>query len=242
MHQLTLVGLRPADKEDEVKPGRLLLRELPLAERPVERLNKHGVGALSNAELIEVILGAPEAMGRELLSRFEGMIGLARASTADLQTIQGLGKARAARLKAALELGRRQMLDSPKDLVTVKSPADAAQMLLPQMRGLVQEEIWVLILDTRNNVLAIDKVYRGNLNTTVVRAGEIFREAVKRNAAAVIIAHNHPSGEPVPSPEDVKVTELIVQAGELLDIEVLDHLILGANLYVSLKERGLGFS
>lgn len=241
MHQLTLAGLRPADKENEVKPGRLLFRDLPTAERPVERLNKHGVGALSNAELIEVILGAPEAMGREILSRFEGMIGLARASAADLQTIQGLGKARAARLKAAMELGRRQMLDSPKDLVTVRSPADAAQMLLSDMRGLVQEEIWVLILDTRNHVLAIDKVYRGNLNTSIVRAGEIFREAIKRNSAAVIIAHNHPSGDPTPSPEDVKVTELIVQAGQLLDIEVLDHLILGANHYVSLKERGLGF-
>jgi DNA repair protein RadC len=240
MHQLTLAGLRPADKENEVKPGRLLFRDLPTAERPVERLNKHGVGALSNAELIEVVLGAPEAMGREILSRFEGMIGLTRASTAELQDIQGLGKARAARLKAAMELGRRQMLDHPQDLVTVKSPADAAQMLMTDMRSLVQEEIWVLILDTRNHVLAVDKVYRGSLNTSVVRAGEIFREAIKRSAAAVIIAHNHPSRDPAPSTEDVKVTEIIVQAGELLGIEVLDHLIIG-DRYVSLKERGLGF-
>jgi DNA repair protein RadC len=240
MQQLTLAGFSPADKESDARPGRLLLRELPVAEQPVERLHKYGPGALSNAELIEVLLGAPEAMGRELLSHFEGMLGLARASTAELQGIQGLGKARAARLKAALELGRRQMLDSPKDLVTVKSPADAAQMLLPEMRGLEQEELWVLILDTRNHVLAVDKVYRGSLNTAIVRVGEIFREAIKRNAAAVIIAHSHPSGDPTPSPEDVRVTETIVQAGKLLDIETVDHLIIGDG-YVSLRERGLGF-
>lgn len=241
MQQLTLTGFKPADEEGDVKPGRLLLRELPLSERPIERLARYGPGALANAELIEVILGAPEAMGREILGHFEGMTGLTRASLAELQDVQGLGKARAARLKAALELGRRQMLDSPKDLVTVRSPADAAQMLLAEMKALTQEEIWVLVLDTRNHVLAVDKVYRGNVNTTIVRAAEIFREAIKRNSAAVIIAHNHPSGDATPSTEDVKVTELIVQAGELLDIEVLDHLIVGNNRYVSLKERGLGF-
>ena len=250
MQQLTFAGFGPADREKEgnARPGRLLLRELPVTEQPVVRLHQYGPGALSNAELLEVILGAPEAMGRELLSHFESMAGLARASIAELQDIRGLGKARAARLKAALELGRRQMLDSPKDAVTVKSPADAAQILLTEMGALEQEELWVLILDTRNRLVAIDKVYRGSLNTAVVRTAELFREATKRSAAAVIISHNHPSGDPTPSPEDVKVTESIAQAGRLLDIEVLDHLIIGTGLlagtgrYVSLKERGLGFS
>jgi DNA repair protein RadC len=121
------------------------------------------------------------------------------------------------------------------------SPEEAAQLILYEMSALDQEELWVLLLDTRNHFLATDIVYRGSLNSSQVRVGELFKSAVRRNAASIIVAHNHPSGDPTPSPDDVAVTRAIVEAGKLLDIDVLDHLVIGNGKFVSLKQRGLGF-
>ena len=142
---------------------------------------------------------------------------------------------------AALELGRRLMVASPLQRPQITSPADAANLLLLEMSALEQEQLRVLLLDTKNYVLGSRTIYMGNANTTVIRVGEIFREAVRENTTALILAHNHPSGDPTPSPEDVQVTRRIIEAGKLLDIEVLDHLIIGQQRYVSLKERGLAF-
>jgi DNA repair protein RadC len=164
-------------------------------------------------------------------------------SHADLCQVKGIGQAKAAQLMAAIELGRRIAVSSPDERPTISSPADAANLLMYQMSALEQEYLYVILLDTRNRVLGKPlEVYHGSLNTSLIRTGEVFREAVKANAAGLIVAHNHPSGDPSPSPEDVAVTRALVEAGELLDVEVLDHLVIGRQRFVSLKERGLGFS
>ena len=140
-----------------------------------------------------------------------------------------------------MELGRRLLISAPDERLQIRSPADVANLLMLEMGLLEQEHLRVILLDTRNRVLAVTTVYKGSLNSSMIRVGELFREAIRRNSAAVIIAHNHPSGDPTPSPEDVAVTKQVVQAGKLLDIDVLDHLVIGQGRFVSLKERGLGF-
>ncbi len=223
------------------------IRDLPVGERPRERLEHYGAGALSTSELIAILLRSGVTgesvlrLAERLLVRYGGLTGLAQASFAELQQEKGIGPAKVTQIKAALELGRRLLVASPHERPQIKSPADAANLLMLEMGLLQQEELRVLLLDTRSRVLATHKMYVGNLNTSVVRVGEIFREAIKANSAALIVVHNHPSGDPTPSPEDVAVTEQIVQAGRLLNIEVLDHLIIGQQRFVSLKERGLGF-
>ncbi len=231
--------------EAEYRPK---IKELPAEERPRERLLRTGEGALSTAELLAIILrtgvGGENvlALASRLLARYNGLPGLARASFAELQAEKGLGTAKTAQLKAALELGRRMLLASPEDRFIVRSPADVAQLLMAEMAHLEQEHFRALYLDTRNRLLGSDTLYVGSLNTSHIRVCEVFREAVKRNCAALIVAHNHPSGDPTPSPEDVEVTRQLVAAGNLLGIEVLDHLIIGQQRFVSLRERGLGFA
>jgi len=220
---------------------------MPITERPRERLIRAGEGALSTTELLAIILRTGVNgesvldMSTRLISHYDGLPGLARASFADLVAEKGLGPAKTSQLKAALELGRRMLLASPEDRLTVRSPSDVAQLLVAEMAHLEQEHFRVLYLDTRNHLLGSNTVYVGSLNASHIRVSEVFRDAIKRNCAAIIVAHNHPSGDPTPSPEDVEVTRRLVAAGNLLDIEVLDHLIVGRQRFVSLRERGLGF-
>ena len=227
---------------------RPLIRDLPVEERPRERLKYAGEGALSTTELLAIILrtgvGGESALdlARRLISRYGGLPGLARATFAELEGEKGLGDAKTAQLKAALELGRRMLFISPEERFTVRSPTDVAQLLMAEMSHLDQEHFRVLYLDTRNRLLGSETVYVGSLNASHIRVAEVFRDALKRNCAAIIVVHNHPSGDPTPSPEDVEVTRQLVAAGKLLDIEVLDHLIIGQQRFVSLRERGLGFS
>jgi DNA repair protein RadC len=223
------------------------IKDLPIQERPRERLARVGEGALSTTELVAIILrvgvGGESAldMARRLLTTYDGLPGLARASFAQLEAERGLGKAKTAQLKAALELGRRMLLATPEDRLVIRSPSDVAQILIAEMAHLEQEHFQVLYLDTRNRLLGSETVYVGTLNASHIRVAEIFRDAVKRNCAAIIVAHNHPSGDPSPSPEDVEVTRQLIAAGKLLSIELLDHLIIGQQRFVSLRERGLGF-
>jgi DNA repair protein RadC len=226
----------------------LTIKELPITERPRERLLHAGPAALSTTELMAIILrtgvGGQSVLSvsQRLLARFDGLSGLARASTAELTSERGIGEAKVAQLKAAFELGRRLLVASPADRPQVRSPADAAQLLMAEMSLLEQEQLRLVLLDTKNYVLSIPTVYVGSLNTSLIRIGEIFRYALRENCAALIVAHNHPSGDPTPSPEDVIMTSKIVEGGQLLDIDVLDHLIVGRGRFVSLKERGLGFN
>jgi DNA repair protein RadC len=224
------------------------IKELPSSERPRERLLHYGASALSSAELLAIVfrIGTRDEnvvrMAERLLAGFGGLPGLARANPAELTRERGIGPAKAAQLKAALELGKRLLLASPEERPQVRSPADAANLVMLEMGLLEQEELRIMLLDTKNRVLDTHTVYRGSLNTSLIRVGELFREAIRANCASLIVVHNHPSGDPTPSPEDISVTKQIVEAGKLLDVDVLDHLIVGRQRFVSLKERGLGFS
>ncbi|HEU5086794.1 MAG TPA: DNA repair protein RadC, partial [Roseiflexaceae bacterium] len=155
---------------------------------------------------------------------------------------RGMGAAKTAQLKAALEIGRRLLVANPEERFQIRSPTDAAQRMLLEMSHLDQEQLRAICLDTKNRVQKVHTIYIGSLNSSMVRVGEVFKEAIRINSAAVIIVHNHPSGDPTPSPEDVLVTRQIIEAGTLLDIEVLDHLIIGQGRYTSMRERGLAFS
>ena len=224
-----------------------MIRDLPADLRPRERLMYAGERALSTAELLAIVLRVGNRgesvirMSERLLSEFDGVAGLAKADFDELCQVHGIGEAKAAQLKSALELGRRLLIAQPEERPQIRTPTDVANLLMLEMSLLEQEHLRTVLLDTKNHVMRITNVYAGSLNAAVVRVGEVFRAAVRANAASIIVVHNHPSGDPTPSPEDVRVTEMIVEAGELLDINVLDHLIIGRNRYTSLKERRLGF-
>ncbi len=224
------------------------ITDLDENDRPRERLAKHGAGALSKAELLAILLRVGVQgenvlqMAQRLLSHYHGLLGIHRASFQELCDQAGMGPAKAAQLKAAIELGYRLAKEAPEDRPAIHGPADAAVLVRDEMSALEQEELWVLLLDTRNRLMDVDKLYRGSLNASMVRVGEVFKNAIRRNAACILVLHNHPSGDPAPSPEDVSLTRAIVSAGKLLDIDVLDHLVIGAGRFVSLKEKGLGFN
>lgn len=232
---------------DREKFTRRTLRELPAGERPRERLGELGPAALSDAELLAILLrtGMPGRtaldLARDLLSDYGGLDGLLRVSFGELARRPGLGPAKAAQVKAALELGRRLLLLVPEHRRPVNTPEDVAPLLRLEMGHLDQEQIRVLLLDTRHRLIRQVLVYQGNVSGAPVRIGELFREAVRENCPAILVVHNHPSGDPTPSSEDVAITREIVEAGRLLSIEVLDHLVVARQGYVSLRERKLGF-
>lgn len=227
-------------------PGRAI-REVPLAERPRERLALRGVGGLTSAELIGLVWGSGTRgrsavdLAGDVLARHDGLAGLSRASEQELATVGGIGVAKAAQLVAAFELGRRLLADWPAVRWTIRGPADVADRLILQMGRLEREELRVVMLDTKNHVLRIATVYQGNVSASLVRVGELFRDPVRLNAAGIILVHNHPSGDPTPSPDDLHLTAEALAAGRLLDIAVLDHLVIGHDAYTSLRDRGVSF-
>ena len=224
------------------------IKELPVSEQPRERLRDYGPSALSDAELLAILLrtGVPGMnvvqLAQKLLIDHGGWAGIQRMNFEEFTSIHGFGEAKAAHVKAALEIGRRLLLAQPEQRPQITSPADVANLLLLEMSHLEQEHLRVVILNTKIFDLKISTIYIGSINSSAVRVGEIFKEALKQNAAAIIIAHNHPSGDPTPSSEDVAVTGEIVEAGKLLGVDVLDHLVIGQGRWVSLRERGLGFN
>jgi DNA repair protein RadC len=224
-----------------------MIRDMAEHDRPRERLIQIGAEVLSTAELLAIVLrtgGHGESvlrMAERLLIQFDHLPGLARATITELTATKGVGQAKAAEIKAALEIGRRLVASAPEERPRVSSPDDAFHLLKSEMMFLDQEHLRLILLDTRNRVLRTPTIYVGSLNTSVIRVGELFRAAIRENAAGFIIAHNHPSGDPAPSPEDINVTRQVVQAGKLLDVDVLDHIVIGRNRFVSLKQRGLGF-
>ena len=212
-----------------------------LRETPTARICAVGASAASLVELLGAVLGNPDT-ALAVLNQFPTLEDIARASNAELEDVAGIGKSSAARIRAALELGRRLVSTLPHERPCISSPADAANLVMSEMSLLEQEQLRVILLDTRNRVQGIQTVYQGSLNTTMVRIAELFREAIRANCAGIIVVHAHPSGDPSPSSEDVALTRDAVQAGKLLSVEVLDHLVIGKGNYVSLHERGLGFS
>ena len=228
-------------------PGDTRSANCPAAERPRERLALRGAAGLTAAELLALIWGSgirgrsAVDLAADVLTQYDGLTGLARATDLELAGLDGIGEARAAQLVAAFELGRRLLADWPAGRWSIRGPGDVADRLVLQMGRLEREELRVVLLDTKNHVLRVTTVYQGNVSASLVRIGELFRDAVRLNAAGVIMVHNHPSGDPTPSPDDLHLTAEALAAGRLLDIGLLDHLVIGHDAYVSMRDRGIAF-
>jgi len=219
---------------------------------PSERMRDFGPKSLSNSELLALLLwtGLERedvfTLASRMLARLGGLAGLEKATFEELcEAIpagRGMSQAKACQVLAALELGRRMASLAPQERVAIQSPRDVANLVMTEMGRLEQEHLRVLLLNTKHQVMSIQEIYVGSVNATVVRPAEIFRPAVRENATAIIVVHNHPSGDPAPSAEDISITRALVQSGRALEIELLDHVIIGSvNRYLSLKEKGLGF-
>ena len=228
--------------------SRLTVREWPAAERPRERLRDLGPAHLSTAELLAILLrtGTREnsvvALAQGLLDKHGGAGGLAQASYRQILQYPGMGDAKVSTVKAALELGRRAAASERPLQPAIHSAAEAKAYLLSDFVDEEQEKFLVVLLDTKHQVVGKETLYRGTLNQTVIRPAEVFREAVRANCASVLVAHNHPSGDPTPSADDVATTARLARVGELLDIKLVDHVIMTRDSALSLREKGLGFS
>jgi DNA repair protein RadC len=225
---------------------------MPASERPRERLSAHGPEALSIAELIAIVWRTGTSgnhresaldLATRALATHGGLAGLARASLADLESTRGIGPVKAIEVKAALELARRLALASPEDRRVVRTPRDIVDLLGPDVVNLEREHLHVVLLSTKHHVIGVRELYRGTLNSSAVRVGELFRHAIREDAASIIVVHNHPSGDPTPSTEDIRITADAVAAGRLIEVEVLDHVIVGSRTlrWTSMREKRLGF-
>ncbi len=241
---MTVESDDPAAQAGERSVYRVRIAEMAPSDRPRERLAEHGPEYLTTSELLAIILrtgtrrGSALDLAAALLSRHGGLAGLAEADLNSLQETPGIGAAKAAELRAALEIGRRILLERAGDKPKIASSADAAAYIGPAIRNLEQESLRVLLLDTRHRVIDVESVVTGSLNVVSARMGDLFRAAVRRNCGAVILAHNHPSGDVEPSPDDIGLTERAIEGGKLLGIEVLDHLVIGksGDGYASIRE------
>ncbi|SFB16210.1 DNA replication and repair protein RadC [Bacillus sp. cl95] len=222
----------------------LMIRDFPQDEKPRERFIQNGPESLSNHELIAILLrtGTKEEsvlqLSNRLLSQFEGLRLLKDASLEEITSINGIGMAKAIQILAAVEIGRRVANLSTDDRYVIRSPEDGAKYVMNDMRFLSQEHFVCLYLNTKNQVLHKQTIFIGSLNASIVHPREVFKEAFRRSAASIICLHNHPSGDPSPSREDIEVTKRLAECGKIIGIELLDHLIIGENKFVSLKEKG----
>ncbi len=228
-------------------PKSPLIRDFPVGERPRERLCAYGAGSLSNAELMAILLRTGLkgenvlAMSNRLLAHFGGIDGIARASLEDLCDQNGISEAKACQLLAGIELGRRVSSPNPRDLPMINEPADIAKMFCADMAYLEREELHVALMNTKHQVLDVEELYTGTVNSALVRPAEVFASALKRNCAAIAVVHNHPSGDPTPSDEDIETTSKLAEVSSLLEIELVDHVVIGHGRWVSMREKRLGF-
>lgn len=222
----------------------LMIRDFPEDERPRERFEQNGPESLSNHELLAILLrtGTKEEsvlqLANRLLTNFEGLRLLKDATLDEMTAIKGIGKAKAIQVLAAIEIGRRISNLAYDDRYVIRSPEDCANYVMNDMRFLSQEHFVCLYLNTKNQVLHKKTVFIGSLNASIVHPREVYKEALRRSAASVICLHNHPSGDPAPSREDIEVTKRLAESGKIIGIELLDHVIIGENKFVSLKEKG----
>lgn len=223
----------------------MTLRDIPREERPRERMLQFGARILSNSELVAILLRtgtvAESAVGlaQRVLKEAGGIRGLVNMSTEQMMKVKGIGYAKALQLQAAIELGKRLAQSELDPALIVRSPQDVARYVMEDLRYLQKEHFVCLFLNTKNHVIAQETLSIGSLNASIVHPREVFRAAIERGSASLICIHNHPSGDPTPSPEDVDITHRLVDAGNVIGIEVLDHLIIGDQKFVSLKEQGL---
>lgn len=220
------------------------MRDVPKNERPRERLIQYGASHLSNQELLAILLASGTQkesvmdISNRVLMSFDGLKLMGEATIEELTDIKGIGAAKGVTLLAALEIGKRIHQYKPDEDYVIRSPEDGADYVMEEMRSLKQEHLVVLFLNTKNQVIHRKTIFVGSLNASIVHPREIYREAVKRSAASIVCAHNHPSGDPSPSQEDIHVTRRLVEAGKIMGIELLDHLVIGNRKYTSLKEKG----
>lgn len=234
--------------DTSARPPYSALRETPATDRPRERLKSIGAAYLSDAELLAIVLRVGivgenvSDLARRLLAEHRGLQGLASLDFSQLAKSRGVGEAKACQIKASLEMGRRLLKFGPEERRQIHSPSDVADLLILEMGHLEQEHLRVLCLNTKNQLISMEDVYRGTLNSAPVRPADVFKGAVRQNAASVILAHNHPSGDPAPSEDDARSTRQLVDAGKLLDIDVLDHLVVARTGYCSMRRLRMGFS
>lgn len=225
----------------------LMIKDIQLDERPRERLMAYGAASLSTTELLAIIINvgivgeSVTSLSQRLLAEQGGLAGLLKLDVTELAQVRGIGPAKATKIKAALEMGRRLAATSTDERPRIESPEDVVRIVGVEMSALDQEQLRVLLLDTKHGVLATRTVYQGSANQAIVRVGELFRDAIRHAAVAVVLVHNHPSGDPTPSSADISMTADVVEAGKLLDITVIDHIIIGHGRHASLKRLGLGF-
>lgn len=221
------------------------IKSLPVEERPRERLKKFGAQSLSNVELLAILLRTGAAglsaldLAGAILARFQSLNEIAAAEIGELSQIKGMGLSKAVQLLAAFELGRRLQISELSSSPRISSPGDVAELVMPRLRFLKQEHFLVIHLNTKNKILSEETISKGTLDSSLVHPREVFKTAVKNSSAALILVHNHPSGDPQPSNDDINLTRRLKEAGELMGIPILDHLIIGDNKYISLREEGL---
>jgi DNA repair protein RadC len=222
----------------------LTMREVPNEERPRERMLQYGSQALSNAELLAILLRtgtyseSAVTLAHRILSECGDFRSLVDMSKDQLTQIKGIGNAKALQIQASIELGRRLARSTHNEAVTIRSPESVANLMREELRYLQKEHFVCLFLNTKNHVIGQETLSMGSLNASIVHPREVFRAAIKRSSASIICVHNHPSGDPTPSPEDIQLTHRLVEAGSIIGIEVLDHIIIGDFKFVSLKEQG----
>lgn len=222
-----------------------VMRELPPEQRPRERMLKEGAANLSDIDLLAIMLRTGTArasameLAAELLGRFRDLRALAQATIEELSELKGVGPAKAVQVKAALELGKRLAALPAEERPVIRCPEDVCALVMEDLRDRDREYFQALLLNTKNQVLARETISIGTLNSSMVHPRELFKIAIRRSAASLILVHNHPSGDPTPSREDISLTKRLVEAGEIIGIDVLDHIVIGDNRFTSLKSKGL---
>lgn len=229
----------------KTQEGQATIKELPAEERPRERLIRHGAAVLSNAELLAILLRTGTrnesaiSMAYRILKQEQGLRYLVDCDVEQLACINGIGQAKAAQIKAAIELGKRLSAFEPGVDKAIKCPQHVADLLMEDMRYLKKEHMKLVLLNIKCNLISVEEVSIGSLNASIVHPREVFNPAIRKSSASIIMVHNHPSGDPTPSSEDTAITSRICEAGKLIGIELVDHIIIGDGRYISMKEKGL---
>ncbi len=223
---------------------RLTIKEMPEDERPREKLIKYGAENLSNAELLALIIRVGNKnrtaveLSQDIYNKFGGLKALNYLTVKQLKEMKGIGTAKAVQIRSVVELSKRIASLNREEKDIIKSPGDVVQLLMPELRYLTQEVFKLILLDIKNQIISIPLISKGGLSSSIVHPREVFKEAIKHSSAAMILAHNHPSGIPEPSRDDINITKKLIDAGKIIGIDILDHIIIGDGIFVSMKEKG----